>query len=106
MSPDQKEVAKVIPEIRALTDKVVQRNMADGILFSAGNDTCIIAYQAVKYKRKLPALTMAFKHGQPKDTEYVKKMVTYLHLNHQFHTFDREDVVNTAEKIVQTPENF
>jgi asparagine synthase (glutamine-hydrolysing) len=106
MLPNQTEVAKAIPEIRSLVLKVVQQNMADGILFSAGTDTSIIAYHAVKFKPKLPALTLAFKHGHPKDTEYVKKMVAYLHLNHQFHTFDRPDVVGAAEKIVQTLKIF
>ena len=80
--------------------------MADGILFSAGVDTSVIAYHAVKYKPKIPALTMSFKHGHPKDTEYVKKMVDFLHLHHQFHTFDREDVVTSAEKIVQVLQIF
>jgi len=44
---------------------VVQQNMADGILFSTGTDTSIITYHAVKYKPKMPALTMAFKAWPP-----------------------------------------
>ena len=80
MAPNKSEYEKLLPEIRALTDKVVQLNMADGILFSAGVDTSIIAYHAVKYKPNLPALTMSFKHGHPKDTEYVKTMVDFLKL--------------------------
>ena len=87
MAPNKTEYENLLPEIRALTEKVVQRNMADGILFSAGVDTSIIAYHAAKYKPNLPALTMTFKHGQPKDTEYVKTMVAFLGLNHQFHSF-------------------
>ena len=106
MAPNKSEYEKLLPEIRALTDKVVQRNMADGILFSAGVDTSIIAYHAVKYKPNIPALTMSFKHGHPKDTEYVKTMVDFLKLNHQFHAFDREDVVTSAEKIVQVLKIF
>ena len=35
--------------------------MADGFLFSAGTDTQIIAYEAVKYKPDIPCLTLAFK---------------------------------------------
>jgi asparagine synthetase B (glutamine-hydrolysing) len=69
-------------------------------------DTSIIAYHAVKYKPKIPALTMSFRHGQPKDTEYVKKMVDFLHLQHEFHTFDREDVMASVEKIVQVLKIF
>ena len=84
MAPNKSEYERLLPEIRALTDEVVKRNMADGILFSAGVDTSVIAYHAVKYKPKIPALTMSFKHGQPKDTEYVKKMVDFLKLTMNF----------------------
>ena len=97
---------KLLSDIRALIDKVVQRNMADGILFSAGTDTCIIAYHAAKYKPHLPALTMAFKHGNPKDTEYVKKMADFLKLQHQFHIFDHEDVVVCSRKNRASPQNL
>ena len=95
-----------LPEVRALVNKVVQNNMADGISFSAGTDTSIIAYEAVKYKPKIKALTVAFKHGNPKDTEYVKKMVAFLKLNHEFHVFDRDEVINAAERIVDVLKIF
>lgn len=81
--------------------------MAEGILFSAGTDTTIIAYEAVKYKPNLPALTLAFKHGSPKDTEYVKKMVAFLKLkDHRTHVFEREEVLENAPKVVQILRSF
>ncbi len=83
MEIDESEVNKLIPQARTLVHDCVKRNMADGFLFSAGTDTQIIAYEAVKYKPDIPCLTLAFKHGQPKDTEYVKKMVGLLHLKHE-----------------------
>ena len=49
---------------------------------------------------------MSFKHRKPKDTLYVEKMVEFLKLNHEFHTFDREDVVTSAENIVQILKSF
>jgi len=100
MTLDEKEYASLLPEVRILVNKVVQKNMADSILFSAGTDTQIIAYEAVKYKPKLPALTLAFKHGNPKDTEYVKKMVALLKLNHETHVFDKDEVIDNAPKVV------
>jgi asparagine synthase (glutamine-hydrolysing) len=106
MSLDQREYVNLLPEVRALVNKVVQNNMADGISFSAGTDTSIIAYEAVKYKPKIKALTVAFKHGNPKDTEYVKKMVAFLKLNHEFHVFDRDEVINAAERIVDVLKIF
>jgi len=80
--------------------------MANGILFSAGTDTTIIAYEAIKYNPKLLALTMAFKYGSPEDTKYVKKMVTFLKLNHETHVFDRNEVLSAAEKIVSVLKRF
>jgi asparagine synthase (glutamine-hydrolysing) len=107
MPLDQEEYVNFLPEIRALVNKVVQKNMADGILFSAGTDTTIIAYEAVKYKPNLPALTMAFKHGKPRDTEYVKKMVAFLKLkNHETHVFNSDEVFSNAPKVVEALKTF
>jgi asparagine synthase (glutamine-hydrolysing) len=97
---EEKEYASLLPEVRTLVNKVVQRNMAESILFSAGTDTQIIAYEAVKYKPKIPALTLAFKHGNPKDTEYVKKMVDLLKLDQETHIFDKDEVLANAPKVV------
>ena len=72
--------------------------MADGFLFSAGTDTQIIAYEAVKYKPDIPCLTLAFKHGNPKDTEYVKRMVELLHLKQETYQFGKEDVLKYLPK--------
>jgi asparagine synthase (glutamine-hydrolysing) len=81
--------------------------MADSILFSAGTDTSIIAYEAVKYKPNLPALTLAFKEGNPKDTEYVKKMVAFLKLkDHETHIFDRKEALNMAPKVVEALKKY
>jgi len=106
MTLNPNEYTNLLPEIRALVNKVVHKNMADGFLFSAGTDTTIIAYEAVKYKAKIPCLTMAFKHGNPKDTEYVKKMVTFLKLNHETHVFDRDEALSNAPKVVEATKKF
>src|SRR5512139_382772 len=100
MTLDEKEYVSLLPEIRTLVNKVVQKNMADSMLFSAGTDTQIIAYEAVKYKPKIPTLNLAFKHGNPKDSEYVKKMVAFLKLNHETHVFDKDEVISNAPKVV------
>ncbi|MGB9914789.1 MAG: asparagine synthase C-terminal domain-containing protein [Candidatus Bathyarchaeales archaeon] len=106
MTLNPQEYAPLLPEARALVNKVVQRNMADAMLFSAGTDTQIIAYEAVKYKPQIPCLTMHFKHGNPADTEYVKKMVAFLKLNHETHVFDREEVLSNAPKVVAALKKF
>ncbi len=106
MSLDPQEYIKLLPEVRALVNEVVKKNMADAFLFSAGTDTQIIAYEAVKYKPNIPCLTMHFKHGKPKDTEYVKKMVALLKLNHETHVFGREEVRINVPKVVEVLKKF
>ncbi len=106
MTVERKDYAHLLLEARSLVDKVVQRNMGDSMLFSAGVDTQIIAYEAVKYKPNLHTLTLAFKHGNPKDTEYVKKMVTFLKLNHETHVFDEDEVLDSVPKVVEALKKF
>jgi len=106
MKIDELDLVKLLPEARALVSKVVQKNMAEGILFSAGTDTSIIAYEAVKYNPNIKALTVSFKQGKPRDTEYVKKMVDFLNLNHEFYVFDIEGAINAAKDVVEVLKTF
>jgi asparagine synthase (glutamine-hydrolysing) len=106
MTLNPSEYTNILPEVKTLVNKVVKKNLADGFLFSAGTDTQIIAYEAVKYKPDIPCLTLAFKHGNPKDTEYVKKMVALLKLNHETHQFDREEVLKYYPKVVEALKKF
>jgi len=106
LSLNESEVSKLLPEVRTLINKCVKRNLADGFLFSAGTDTQIIVYEAVKYKPDIPCLTLAVKHGKPKDTEYVKRMVELLHLKHETYEFGREDVLKFYPKVVEALKKF
>ena len=74
--------------------------------FSAGTDTSIIAYEAVKFNPGLKALTISFKQGKPKDTKYVKKMVDFLKLDHEFYVFDIEEAVDAAKDVVKVLTTF
>jgi asparagine synthase (glutamine-hydrolysing) len=106
MKSDELDLVNLLPEARALVSKVVQKNMAEGILFSAGTDTSIIGYEAVKYNPDIKALTVSFKQGKPRDTEYVKKMVDFLRLDHEFHVFDIEEAINAAKDVVKVLKTF
>jgi asparagine synthase (glutamine-hydrolysing) len=106
MSLDRLELKNLLPEVRALLNKVVQRNMAEGILFSAGTDTSIVAYEAVKFDPDIKALTVSFKEGKPRDTRYVMRMVSSLNLNHESCEFDSKDAVSAAEKVVEVLKTF
>jgi hypothetical protein len=37
--PVPSDYVKLLPEVRGLVSRIVQRNMAEGIMFSAGTDT-------------------------------------------------------------------
>ena len=106
MTLNESEVNKLLPEVKTLINKCVKRNMAEGFLFSAGTDTQIIVYEAVKYKPDIPCLTLAFKHGKPKDTEYVKKMVEFLNLKHETYEFGKEDVMKFYPRVVGALKKF
>jgi len=103
---EHSEYVNLLPEVRALVSKVVQRNMAEGIMFSAGTDTSIIAYEAIKFNPDLKALTVEFEHGTPKDKKYVNKMVEFLKLNHEFLVFGHDEMVAAAEKVVEILKTF
>ncbi|MDR2203923.1 MAG: hypothetical protein LBE76_06470 [Nitrososphaerota archaeon] len=107
MSLDQKEYFRFIPETKDIIKRVIKNNFGDSILFSAGTDTSIIAYEAIKYKPNIPTLTIAFEQGDPKDTQYVKKMVEFLKLkNHQTRVFDVEEALENVSKVVKALRTF
>ena len=106
MPLEERDYVDLLSQVRIIINKAVERNMADGFLFSAGTDTQIMAYEAVKYKPQIPALTLAFKHGKPKDAEYVEKMVAFLKLNHETHSFGRDEVMSNVPKVVAALKKF
>ena len=106
MAINEKEYVRLLPEARALVNGIVKNNMAEGIMFSAGTDTSIIAYEAVKYKPRIPALTLAFKYGNPKDTEYVKEMIESLNLNQETYVFNKDEAIDNLPKVVEVLKKF
>ena len=102
-----KEYVHLILEAKNVVNKVIENNLGDSILFSAGTDTSIIAYEAIKYKPDISTLTIAFKQGDPKDTQYVKKMIEFLKLkNHQTRIFDVEEALENVPKVVKALKTF
>jgi asparagine synthase (glutamine-hydrolysing) len=97
---NKNENAVLLSELRVLLNKVIQSNVAEGILFSAGTDTSIIAYETLKYEPNLKAITLVFKQGTPRDIDFVKRMVAFLKLNHEFQIFNSTDAVDAAFKVI------
>ena len=106
MNNGNQELTKLLAEARTIVNKVVENNMAEGILFSAGTDTSIIAYEAVKFNPDLKAITVSFQQGKPKDTQYVKKMVEFLKLDHEFAVFNAEKAVSAAADVIKVLKTY
>jgi asparagine synthase (glutamine-hydrolysing) len=103
---DQTENTVLLSELRVLLNKVIQQNLAEGLLFSAGTDTSILAYEALKFKPDLKAITLIFEQGMPEDIEFVKRMVACLKLDHEFQVFNATDAARTAIKVIGILKTF
>ncbi len=106
MTINQTENTVLLSELRVLLNKVIQQNLAEGLLFSAGTDTSILAYEALKFKPDLQAITLIFEQGMPEDIDFVKRMVAYLKLDHEFQFFNATQAANTAGKVIDILKTF
>ena len=106
MIANQAENTVLLSELRVLLNKVIRQNLAEGLLFSAGTDTSILAYEALKFKPDLKAITLVFEQGVPEDIEFVKRMVSYLKLDHEFQVFNATDASHTAIKVINVLKTF
>jgi asparagine synthase (glutamine-hydrolysing) len=103
---NQAENTVLLSELRVLLNNVIKKNLAEGLLFSAGTDTSILAYEALKFKPDLKAITLVFEQGVPEDIEFVKRMVANLKLNHEFQVFNANDAARTAIKVISILKTF
>ena len=91
---------QICSEIRKLTDKVVKKNLTDGILFSGGLDTSIVAFEASKYT-KLEAFTVAFENSPALDLKYAKLMANLLNMNHTIQFFGQEEMHSAIQDVIK-----
>ena len=98
-------INKICSEIRQLTEKVVQKNLTYGILFSGGLDTSIVAYEASKHT-KLEAFTVAFENSPALDLEYSKLMADLLKMNHTIHVFGEEEMNSAIQDVIKVLKVF
>jgi asparagine synthase (glutamine-hydrolysing) len=92
-------------ELRKLTEKVVKKNLTDGILFSGGLDTSIVAFEASKHT-KLEAFTVAFENSPALDVEYSKLMADLLKMNHTVHVFGLEEMQSAIQDVIKVLKVF
>ena len=92
-------------ELRKLTEKAVKKNLTDGILFSGGLDTSIVAFEASKHT-KLEAFTVAFENSPALDVEYSKLMADLLKMNHTVHVFGLEEMQSAIQDVIKVLKVF
>jgi len=102
---DLDSINKICSEIRKLTEKVIQKNLTEGILFSGGLDTSIVAFEASKYT-KLEAFTVAFENSPALDLEYSKLMADLLKMNHTIHIFGEDEMNSIIEDVIKVLKVF
>lgn len=91
---------QILSETRKLINRVVKRNLTEGILFSGGLDTSVIAYVASKFTR-LNGFTVAFENSPALDLEYSKLMAKMLKMNHKIHFFGEEEMHSAINDVIK-----
>jgi asparagine synthase (glutamine-hydrolysing) len=92
-------------KIRSLLRDAVKRNLAEGVLFSGGLDTSVVAAVASKLV-PLKAFTIALQGASAPDVEYALLMSRFLRLRHLVYYFDESQVFETIPIIVKTLRTF
>ncbi|MBS7659074.1 MAG: asparagine synthase-related protein [Candidatus Bathyarchaeia archaeon] len=94
------EIEEICIRIKELTESVVKRNLAEGIMLSGGLDTSILAAVASKYTR-LKAFTCAFQGAPAPDVEHSTLIATKLNLPHYIHYFIDEELYEAARSVIK-----
>ncbi|HML02081.1 MAG TPA: asparagine synthase-related protein [Candidatus Bathyarchaeia archaeon] len=99
------DVDEVCSKLRILLEKAVENNPADGILFSGGLDTSVLAVIASKFI-PLKLITVAFQNSSAPDVEYAVLMASKLGLEHIIHVFDEDELYDAIAIVVKTMKSF
>jgi asparagine synthase (glutamine-hydrolysing) len=83
----------------------VQKNLTDGMLFSGGLDTSVIAFEASKHT-KLEAFTVAFENSPALDLEYARLMADLLKMKHTVHVFGEEEMQSAIRDVIKVLKVF
>ena len=88
-------------QIRLLIDKVVKKNPANGMLFSGGLDTSVLAFVASKYS-SLDAFTVAFEDAPAFDLEYATIVANLLKMDHEIYFFTEKEMFSAVREVIKT----
>ena len=98
-------VDEVAAELRALLEKAVKKNLTEGMLFSGGIDTSILATIVSKYVR-IRGFTCAFKQANALDLKYAKLMAKQLNIEHYINPFDEDEIFEVIPHVVKVLGSF
>jgi asparagine synthase (glutamine-hydrolysing) len=98
-------VNEICVELRSRLEKSVRENLSDGILFSGGLDTSILALIASKFA-SLKAFTIGFKKAPAPDIKYATLMADKLRLQHFVYCFDEDELYNAIREVVKITKSF
>lgn len=96
---------EIYSQLRFLLENALNKTQAEGILFSGGLDTSILAALASKFI-SLKAVTVAFQNTSALDVEYAVLMAKKLGLEHIIHVFDENELYEALPKVVKTRKSF
>lgn len=88
-----------------MLEEAVKKNLAEGILFSGGLDTSVLAVVASKFTL-LKAFTVAFQGFPAPDIKYATLMANRLHLTSFVHYFDEDELHDAVRTVVKTMRSF
>jgi asparagine synthase (glutamine-hydrolysing) len=88
-----------------LLEEAVKRNLAEGLLFSGGLDTSILALISSKFA-SLKAFTVALEEAPAPDVKYASLMAKKLGIKHLIHFIDEEELYDAIYTVVRTMRSF
>lgn len=91
-------------KLKRLLEKSVRNNLADGILFSGGLDTGILAYIGSKYKH-LKAFTVAV-NNKASDIKYSTGLAKRMGLKHHVYYSSMDELLQTMPELINILRTF
>ena len=92
-------------KLRSLIEEAVKRNLAEGILFSGGLDTSILALISSKFI-SLKAFTVALEGAPAPDVEYASLVAKRLDIKHFIHFINEGELYDAIHAVIKTVRSF
>jgi asparagine synthase (glutamine-hydrolysing) len=98
-------ISEICAILRSLLEKSVKRNLSEGILFSGGLDTSVLALIASKFT-SLKAFTVGFEGAPAPDIKYATLVADKLRLEHFVYYFNEDELYSAIQEVVKITKSF